>query len=751
MPLSSETQSPPEVPRGYILSLGFAFLIALVPPLLLGEYLEAEGPMTVLLLWSAFFVLVFSLRLLWSPGKPQRFFLNILAILSGGGGLALILLQLNVARRSLAEAWLYLVRDGRGFGFFSFFAVEIFALLCAFAAVFAVYRGISAGIVALLSTVAFVHGTLYASGPSLYLSLFLGLAAAVAGTHSEAEAIGGKRQRSGPLWGAARLGASRRGSTRQHSALSRAARRDSAEGEPFQDLAVGPAAFVGNLPPPVRNRLRRWLSVLPPFLAALVFSLPFSYSSTVSDRGAMLRFYDLTPLVLRFFPSLPLLLDVPGYGFGVGASRLAPQAFLSDASLFSAQGKPYQLIYLATGVYQVWTGSGWLEVGEGDEAEPVQVAAPGSPGVPGASGASGDGSPISNPSILRLTLEADLYDRIPLPSGIVRIDLGRDAPPVEQVDRYGGLRFSSSATRGFQAELAYRGDAERKGDPSLFLEPGPDPEKRLQGLADFLMGYVAVPAGTAAGPAAASPDDGGEPIAATADSRADIILEYLRTGFRYSLRTTGAEEGTALERFLLDDKTGYCLHFAGAFVVLARRMGVPARVVEGFRLSLDSQGRGLLRGVDSHAWAEYWTGSAWLTVEPTPPFDSEDPYDYWDLGDRASFRQLSAIFGPPRTAVGAVRLPGQADQSQPVSPFVLYFGLAFAALILGVVGYRLIALGNPVNRIRRRAAALVRRGRRNGVDGPERIGWTAWAQAMAEPIAEDIARTMLSITFDRGE
>jgi hypothetical protein len=82
---------------------------------------------------------------------------------------------------------------------------------------------------------------------------------------------------------------------------------------------------------------------------------------------------------------------------------------------------------------------------------------------------------------------------------------------------------------------------------------------------------------------------------------------------------------------------------------------------------------------------------------------------------------------------------------------VLYFGLAFAALILGVVGYRLIALGNPVNRIRRRAAALVRRGRRNGVDGPERIGWTAWAKAMAEPSAEDIARTMLSITFDRGE
>jgi hypothetical protein len=173
--------------------------------------------------------------------------------------------------------------------------------------------------------------------------------------------------------------------------------------------------------------------------------------------------------------------------------------------------------------------------------------------------------------------------------------------------------------------------------------------------------------------------------------------------------------------------------------------------VEGFRLSLDSQGRGLLRGVDSHAWAEYWTGSAWLTVEPTPPFDSEDPYDYWDLGDRASFRQLSAIFGPPRTAAGAARLPGQAEQSQPVSPLVLYFGLAFAALILGVVGYRLIALGNPVNRIRRRAAALVRRGRRNGVDGPERIGWTAWAKAMAEPSAEDIARTMLSITFDRGE
>ncbi|MBJ7308653.1 DUF3488 domain-containing transglutaminase family protein [Rugamonas sp. CCM 8940] len=76
----------------------------------------------------------------------------------------------------------------------------------------------------------------------------------------------------------------------------------------------------------------------------------------------------------------------------------------------------------------------------------------------------------------------------------------------------------------------------------------------------------------------------------------------------------------AVDGFLFDSRAGFCEHYAGAFVVLLRAMGVPARVVTGYqggeRNPLDDYLT--VRQSDAHAWAEVWlAGAGWRRVDPT--------------------------------------------------------------------------------------------------------------------------------------
>ena len=76
----------------------------------------------------------------------------------------------------------------------------------------------------------------------------------------------------------------------------------------------------------------------------------------------------------------------------------------------------------------------------------------------------------------------------------------------------------------------------------------------------------------------------------------------------------------AVDGFLFDSRAGFCEHYAGAFVVLLRAMGVPARVVTGYQGGERNPLDGYLsvRQSDAHAWAEVWlAGAGWRRVDPT--------------------------------------------------------------------------------------------------------------------------------------
>lgn len=107
---------------------------------------------------------------------------------------------------------------------------------------------------------------------------------------------------------------------------------------------------------------------------------------------------------------------------------------------------------------------------------------------------------------------------------------------------------------------------------------------------------------------------------ASAQRQVMAMLEHLRRGgYRYTLEPPLLGRNS-IDEFLFDTRLGYCEHYASAFVVVMRMLGVPARVVTGYQGGeLNPVDRFLtVRQSDAHAWAEVWlAGSGWTRVDPT--------------------------------------------------------------------------------------------------------------------------------------
>lgn len=103
-------------------------------------------------------------------------------------------------------------------------------------------------------------------------------------------------------------------------------------------------------------------------------------------------------------------------------------------------------------------------------------------------------------------------------------------------------------------------------------------------------------------------------------SRINAVLEHFRTEqFFYTLEPPQLGRHSA-DEFLFNTRAGFCEHYASAFVILMRAMGIPARVVTGYQGgTLNTQGNFYeVRQSDAHAWAEVWLKEkGWVRVDPT--------------------------------------------------------------------------------------------------------------------------------------
>ncbi len=129
-------------------------------------------------------------------------------------------------------------------------------------------------------------------------------------------------------------------------------------------------------------------------------------------------------------------------------------------------------------------------------------------------------------------------------------------------------------------------------------------------------------------------------------------------GFTYSTAIEGGSGGDALAEFL-DERVGYCEQFAATMALMARSVGIPARVVVGFTQGAQEGDQWVVRGTDAHAWPELWMGSAgWIRFEPTPGAAT------------ASTPAYSTAGGPERPAASAAptQEPAPVDEADPQSP-----------------------------------------------------------------------------------
>jgi TgpA N-terminal domain/Transglutaminase-like superfamily len=102
--------------------------------------------------------------------------------------------------------------------------------------------------------------------------------------------------------------------------------------------------------------------------------------------------------------------------------------------------------------------------------------------------------------------------------------------------------------------------------------------------------------------------------------RAEALQDYFLSKFTYSLKPGLPNSSRWLLDFLTTDRRGSCQQFSWAFAVLARLLGIPARIAVGYTAGVQtSHGKWTVTTRDAHAWPEiYITNVGWVRFEPTP-------------------------------------------------------------------------------------------------------------------------------------
>jgi transglutaminase-like putative cysteine protease/uncharacterized membrane protein YgcG len=161
-----------------------------------------------------------------------------------------------------------------------------------------------------------------------------------------------------------------------------------------------------------------------------------------------------------------------------------------------------------------------------------------------------------------------------------------------------------------------------------------------------------------------------ETAGATTEIAKAVALQNWLTGgtFKYTLKAPTMVTAADLIQFLKVSKQGYCQQFSFAMAVLARLLGIPARVVIGYTSGTSASQQGpegpdlstvsddySVTTHDAHAWPElYFQGYGWLRFEPTP-----------GAGDLTAVGQASAVTPPYTNPALTAPATGQLQATSP--------------------------------------------------------------------------------------
>jgi len=194
-------------------------------------------------------------------------------------------------------------------------------------------------------------------------------------------------------------------------------------------------------------------------------------------------------------------------------------------------------------------------------------------------------------------------------------------------------------------------------------------------------------------------------------TRALAIETYLRElPYRYEVQRL-PRDGDAVDQFLFDMRSGYCTYYASAMAIMARSVGIPARVATGYVTGeAGPDAAYTIREADAHAWPELYIGERWIPFEPTP------------------VRPLPA------------RGTNQPTEAQPISvatpqpaPWLWILAAILIVLVTAILVIFLVRRRSPPPDLLTQAASMLERyGKRQGLPWPESVSIREYGQLLTK-------------------
>jgi transglutaminase-like putative cysteine protease len=234
--------------------------------------------------------------------------------------------------------------------------------------------------------------------------------------------------------------------------------------------------------------------------------------------------------------------------------------------------------------------------------------------------------------------------------------------------------------------------------------------------------------------------------ATTPYEKAEALRDYFRgPDFVYDTNVDSDDNGSAILDFL-ENKHGFCVQFASAYAVMARSLGIPARVAVGFTPGTrDDQGVFHVSSHDAHAWPEiYLAGLGWTHLfDPTPAAGGGAAGGSHLPNDTAAVSatpttpdQTTPTVPPPSTTPTPGGTNGGNPGTTPVTPTVRPAVSADSTggdsgpwlLVVGVILLVLVVIGAYVGTVL--TAKRRRRARRRDTPDPAAAVIGAWEEAL---------------------
>ncbi|MEU4744716.1 DUF3488 and transglutaminase-like domain-containing protein [Actinosynnema sp. NPDC023658] len=297
--------------------------------------------------------------------------------------------------------------------------------------------------------------------------------------------------------------------------------------------------------------------------------------------------------------------------------------------LFRVRNMPATSAYLrAMTLRQYVPDKGWELGGNMPEGVPANGALPEQPGDPG-------GGPTTKVQIEPVNWVDNWLPVYGRPRGVEEVDDNWRFDPGR------GMIYSVRARKSGQYTLE-----------TVFESPSADTLRRATGPMDVDPAYLEAP-GVQGRVAALA-----RQIVSEHDNqfdRATALYRYFTDGtqgFEYTTQTTdSATSVDALEDFVFNGKKGFCEQYASAMAIMARSVGMAARVALGFTAGYATDDFQSITSQDAHAWVEiYFPGYGWMTFDPTPLSDGRGVTPPYISGLDADDEEDGSSAGPTTTA-----------------------------------------------------------------------------------------------------